>query len=198
MNIKSNKESFNWFKPIMDALKKDRSNWYYVPTVVMLILYGFVYTLGATWGIYLALVIIALIVHVIITYVGEQDYWSSYYERTPDKFALFYMPLIIIWLSYPMAIKPMIYDYNHSTRIDKVVVEDVNGTVMWNDNHYIFMFETKPKNILMHSFSGSSDSYYKLKSKYLDGKVKMVKKEVKSWTDDNSSLEYSLDGYTFD
>ena len=198
MNIKSNKDGFKWFKPIMRAIKKDRTIWYYFPTVLMLILYGFIYMNGATWGIYLALAIIALSVHVVITFVGEQDYWNSYYERTPDFFALFYMPIIIIWLSYPLAIRPMIHDYNHSSRIDKVIAKDVNGTVMWNDNNYLFMFENKPKHILVHSFSGSSDAYYKLKSKYLDGKVKMIKKEVKSWYDDKPTVKYSLDGYTFD
>lgn len=182
-----------------------RNNSYWYTPIVWAILSTFAYFLDASWGIYVGLTVISLAVYWVLVGVAESGRMSDarwndrYSDAKPDLFAFIAIPLMMIGLNYPLAISPMIHDYKTADRIDKVLPMDKNVTVFYNDSNSIFiLFVEGRKQPLIINRSGNSESYNKLKAGYLDNQIKVVKKETKGWTEDNSSISYHFDDYTFD
>jgi hypothetical protein len=204
MNIKSNKEKKNiqninvgkFFSGLI--IRK----LYWFPFLIWIMATGINILLDGSWGIHLTITSIIIVSHIIIVWVAESNRIST--AQWNDKVAhysytsLIGIPLIMVGLSYWSIMHPMYDDYKHSERIDRVLSL---GTVklFYNDSNRIFiLFVEGQKEPLVINHSGHSDTYNRLKADYLDGKIKVLKKETKSWTDNNSSIQYYLDGYDFD
>ena len=139
MNIKSNKEDKKgWsFKPSFKFRDYIPLKMYLIIPMLatMFIILG---TFGGSWGFVIAFTILGIGGQIIIVLINEGSRRSNvrYYENDKygkDKlsvFSLVVLPLFILWVGYPGGIKPMVHDYNHAERIDKVLVIDSNLKTM--------------------------------------------------------------------
>ena len=204
MNIKSNKESESvWSidngKFIVGLVKH---KFYWITILVWGTLTVLAISLDVSWGFHLILLIIAIIAHVVIVFISENNRVEN--ERWNDRkanisiFSIVGIPLIMVGLSYLTIIKPMYIDYKTSERIDRVLpIEKVN--LFYNDYNNIFiLFVDGKKQPLVIDKGGASETYNRLKADYLDKKIKVIKKETKDWTEDDSSIKYYLDTCVFD
>jgi len=196
MNIKSNVTSKFKTKSLL------RTKLYTIPFIITLVIGIITWFSDGSWGVYLSFLIIGVIAHFI--YVGINEHSKYNYDLHWDNeayynwFAIIGLPIILIGIFYPFAISPAIHDYYHSERIDEEIPFDKNVSLMYNDNHSIFILIVEgEKQPLLIDRGGSSDSYNSMKASYLDKKIKVVKKRYKSWTDDEIQTIYQLDGYTF-
>lgn len=204
MNIKSNKENKSmWNMDVgkwLGSLVKYKSYW--LTVIVWGIFTAFVMALDGTWGIHIAVSIIAISVHLVVVGIAENNRVDN--ERWNDRkanisiFSLFGIPLIIVALSYWNVTAPMYQDYKTADRIDRVLpMNEVN--LFYNDENSIFvLFVEGQKQPLIIDKGGHSDTYNRLKADFLDKKIQVIKKETKGWTDTNSSIQYHLDDSTFD
>jgi len=199
MNIKSNSGS------IKKALKERTilaTKLYLIAPISMFLIVIVAWFVDASWGFHLAFLIIGLIAHLSYVLINENSRitnlkWNDM-DYHWDWFSLVIIPLFMVWSMYFLAIKPMINDYRTEARIDKVLPMDVNSTLNYNDYNYIFILTVDGKaQPLVIDLGGNSDAYYKAKASYLDGKLKVVKKETKGWTDDESEITYQLDNHNF-
>ena len=204
MNIKSNKNnddfiSISKFIKKMKQAIRTRHWWYYIP----LLSYCFIELLlnlnDVGWGPSIINTIAFYILTILFWYLGEQDYINNEYYDGAKWFPLLFSLLMISIISYSVAFKPIITDYNTEKRINKIIDKNVSGTILWNDRNCVIGFKLKDSgNMLVHIFSQSCETYYKLKSTLLEKNEYMIKKEVKHWYDDVSETEYSLHEYKFD
>ena len=210
MNIKSNKEKKGlWnFKLSFKFVDYVPSKLYLIIPAIDIFLNLIVALVGGGWIFVMVYTIIGIIAQIILVMINEISrreearYFNEDSRYGKDKLSIFSLigiPVIMIILGYPHGIKPMIYNYKHSKRIDKVLVIDNNISLYYNDSNYAFiLFVDNLKEPLMIDEGGASDTYNRLKADFLDNKIKVKKKKVKSWLDDKAVIKYSLDGHDFD
>ena len=209
MNIKSNKEKKGlWnFKLSFKFVDYVPSKLYLIIPAIDIFLNLIVALVGGGWIFVMVYTIIGIITQIILVMINEISrreearYFNEDDRYGKDKLSIFSLigiPIIMLILGYPLGIKPMIYNYKHSKRIDKTLMIDSNLSVYYNDSNQAFiLFVDNLKQPLMIDKSNSSNVYNRLKADLLDNKIKVVKKEVKSWFDDEPEVYYSLDGYKF-
>jgi len=204
MNIKSNKENKSMWNmdvgKFIGGLVAHKTYW--LSLIIWAIFTVMVIALGGSWGIHTAITVLAVIIHIIVVGISENnrvdnEHWNDR-KASISFFSLFGIPSIIVALSYWNVITPMYEDYKHADRIDRILpMKEVN--LFYNDENSIFvLFVEGQKQPLIIDKGGHSDTYNRLKADFLDKKIKVVKKETKGWTDTNSSIRYHLDDSTFD
>jgi len=172
---------------------------YFVPLIGFMISTICLFLLDASWGLHLSIFIMFFSWSVIAINISEnsKENNASWHDReyTKNSFAIFGINLMMILLAVPFALYPMIYDYNHQERIEKVLSVDKNITVLYSDykNQFIIIIPGQKQPIIAEF----SNSYNRVKADYLDGKIVVQQKEVKMWYDDNSSVKYYLDDISF-
>jgi len=203
MNIKSNK-----LKSTIDIGNLIRQKEYWIVPIISIIIVSGLSLLNTGWGVIITLMSIGFVLAIIHIIVNENERldrlrWSEneklYGTKGFNWFAVVALPLLILISGYVSGIKPMLYDYNHSERIDKILPLKNNTKLFYNDINRVFvLFIEGQKQPLIIDRSGNSDSYNRLKAGFLDKKIKVVKKEMKSWNDDKSEISFYLDDYKFD
>jgi len=190
MNIKSNKES----KKKSFNFKLDLNNKPYLKISIWITIYGtLISIIGLSWGAGITLVILAGIgftiwLNNLLGYYNDLE-WRKY----------FMMVGLLILTSSGGTIIPMMHDYKTAERIDELLPTEKSTKLYYNDDNKLFiLFVDGMKQPLAIDRSGSSDSYNKLKADYLDKKIKVERKRIKKWYEDEVSEGYYLDGYKFD
>ncbi len=205
MNIKSNKEdkkknNFSY----LNLIGQYSNTYIFISTIIVV---GLIALFGGGWVAVMVMGLLGIAGQItyIISTDGSRQSNARYYENGNygleqfNWFSFIGLPLITLALMYPIGIKPMIYNYENAERIDKVLVMDVNTTLYYNDNNRMFvLFVDGKKQPLIIDKSGSTETYNRLKADYLDNKIKVVKKETKHWSENNSTIAYTLDDYKFD
>jgi len=206
MKIISNRKNKKGFNISWDHIIANR--WYIVIFLVCVSFIGVTSFLGAEWIIMMRLLASLILVNTIVILFMEYDRIenikgyeyidSDYSKKRLNLVPLILFPIIYIIMSIPNGLAPMINDYKNSERIDKILTLDSNTKLYWNDYNNIFiLFINDTKNPLTINLSRSPNTYTEIKADFLDNKIKIVKKEVKSWLDNESKIVYTLNGYTF-
>jgi hypothetical protein len=163
---------------------------------------------GMDWGGALAISLVDFVLFMVYMLYNENERVKDvrWNHRNGNKsgdgrwsiIPVFIFPALLIAATYWSVINPMMDDYNNAVTIDRELPMDAETKMYHNDNNRIFvLFLDKAKQPLVIDLSGSSETYNRMKADFLDSKTKVTKREKRDWTDEESTISYTLDGHSF-
>lgn len=187
-DTKSTKQSvkINFIKPLKENPYINIMAWITIVSITMNFL-------PISWGVG---ILLFFVIGTILTFALNSK--LGYYNNLKFNY-YFSLVLFFMFISSPAHIIPMINDFQTAERIDETLTLDKETKLYYNDANNIFiLFIDGEKQPLVIDKGGSSETYNRLKAGYLDNKMKVERKKVKTWYSDTTEVGYYLDGYKFD